>query len=145
MPRVFEVDDVVALLEAGTNVVTTRGEMFGGGHRLDEQDRARVIDACKRGRSSIYATGSSPGFITETLPFALLSLQRHVESLEIDEFADVSRRDSPHMLFRQMGFGQPLAEFDPNRAAYLLGEFRPSLAALAAAAGLEVEDVDRPR
>ena len=31
MPRVLDLDDVVALLEAGTNVVTTRGELFGGG------------------------------------------------------------------------------------------------------------------
>ena len=37
------------------------------------------LDACARGGSSIYATGSSPGFITETLPLALLSLQRHVD------------------------------------------------------------------
>jgi 2,4-diaminopentanoate dehydrogenase len=139
MPRVFDVDDVVALLESGANIVTTRGEMFGAGQRLGEQDRARVIAACERGRSSIYATGSSPGFITETLPFALLSLQRHVESVEIDEFANVSQRDSPHMIFRQMGFGQPLAEFDPNRAAYLLSEFRPSLEALADAAGLAID------
>ena len=73
MPRVFDIDDVVALLESGTNIVTTRGELFGGGHRLGDDGRARVLDACARGSSSIYATGSSPGFITDALPFALLS------------------------------------------------------------------------
>ena len=61
----------------------------------------------RAGRSSIYATGSSPGFITDALPFALLSLQRRVDSIEIDEFANLSQRDSPHMLFEQMGFGRP--------------------------------------
>ena len=30
--------------------------------------RARVLDACARGNASIYATGSSPGFITDALP-----------------------------------------------------------------------------
>ena len=84
MPRVFDLDDVVALLESGTNIVTTRGELFGGGHRLGDEGAARVLDACARGGSSIYATGSSPGFITDALPFALLSLQRRVESVEID-------------------------------------------------------------
>ena len=140
MPRAFDLDDVVALLAAGTNVVTTRGELFGAGHRLGADARARIVEACTRGRASIYATGSSPGFVTETLPYALLSLQRNVESIEIDEFANLSQRDSPHLLFEQMGFGKPLDSYDPQRAAYLVGEFSPSLALLADAAGRPVAE-----
>jgi 4-hydroxy-tetrahydrodipicolinate reductase len=142
MPRALELDDVVAFLEAGTNVVTTRGEFFDGGAPLDEQDRARVVDACTRGRTSVYSTGSSPGFITDALPFALLSLQRHVESVEIDEFANMSRRDSPHMLFDLMGFGRPMASYTPRRASYLLAEFQPALHVMAGAAGLAVDAWD---
>ena len=126
-------------LESGTNVVTTRGEFFDGGSRLDDDARARVLDACARGGASVYSTGSSPGFVTDALPFALLSLQRHVESVEIDEFANLSRRDSPHLLFEQMGFGKALDTFDPRRSAYLLGEFQPALGVLAAAAGRPVD------
>jgi 4-hydroxy-tetrahydrodipicolinate reductase len=139
MPRIFEIDDVVALLEAGTNIVTTRGEIFGGGHRLGDAGRARVVDACARGGASIYATGSSPGFITDALPFALLSLQRRVELVEIEEFANLSRRDSPHMLFEQMKFGHPVDSFDPKRASYLLGEFEGPLGLLAEAAARPVD------
>ena len=139
MPRVFEIDDVVALLEAGTNIVTTRGEMFASGHRLGDAGRARVLDACARGGTSIYATGSSPGFISDALPFALLSLQRRVESVEIEEFANMSRRNSPHMLFEQMKFGQPVDSFDPKRAGYLLGEFEGPLGLLAEAAARPVD------
>jgi 2,4-diaminopentanoate dehydrogenase len=140
MPRVFDIDDVVGLLEAGTNIVTTRGELFAGGERLSPEARARVVDACARGNSSIYATGSSPGFITDALPLALLSLQRHVALIEIDEFANLSRRDSPHMLFEQMKFGTPVASFDTSRAGYLLGEFSPALGMLANAAGRPVDE-----
>ena len=140
MPRALDVDDVVALLAAGTNVVTTRGELFGGGARLGEAARARVIEACTRGRSSIYATGSSPGFITDALPFALLSMQRHVDAIVIDEFANLSRRDSPHLLFELMGFGRSLESYDPRRSSYLLGEFAPALAELAAAADQPVDE-----
>jgi 4-hydroxy-tetrahydrodipicolinate reductase len=140
MPRALEIEHVVALLEAGTNVVTTRGELFGGGHNLGDELRARVVAACTRGNSSIYATGSSPGFITETFPFALLSMQRHVESIEIDEFADMSQRDSPHLLFELMGFGRALDSYNPGRAAYLVGEFSPSLALLADAARRPVDE-----
>jgi 2,4-diaminopentanoate dehydrogenase len=140
MPRLFDLDEVVTLLESGANVVTTRGELFGGGHRLGAEDRQRVLDACARGGSSVYATGSSPGFITEVIPFALLSLQRRAESIEIEEFADLSRRDSPHMLFEQMGFGRPVESYNAKRASFLLGEFRPSLELIADAAGWTIDE-----
>ncbi|HEY4397666.1 MAG TPA: dihydrodipicolinate reductase, partial [Acidimicrobiia bacterium] len=123
MPMLMDLDHVVELLETGTNVVTTRGELFAGGRRLGEEERARVVEACAHGESSIYATGSSPGFITDALPFALLSLQRRVELVEIEEFANLSRRDSPDLLFELMGFGRPPASFDSRRSSYLLGEF----------------------
>ena len=139
MPRVFDVDDVVDLLEAGTNIVTTRGEVFGGGRRLADEDRKRIVEACLHGRSSIFATGSSPGFISDALPLALLSLSRRVDSVQIDEFANLSRRDSPHLLFQQMGFGAPLESYDQRRAAFLVGEFGPALEELSEAAGHPVD------
>ena len=143
MPRAFEVDDAVALLEQGTNVVTTCDELFDAGRSLPAGDRARVIDACRRGNSSIYSTGSSPGFITDALPYALLSLQRRVDAIEIDEYADLSQRDSPHLLFEIMGFGRTPssrsgAANDP-RAAHLLRAFTPALADLAVAANRPVD------
>ncbi len=141
MARSFDIDDVVALLESGTNVVTTRGEVFDAGRKLAAADRTRILEACRRGSSSIFATGSSPGFITDALPMALLSLSRHVESIQIEEFANLSRRDSPHLLFEQMGFGSPLASFQGDmRATYLLGEFGPPLRALGESAGLTIDE-----
>ena len=140
MPRALDVDDVVVLLAAGTNVVTTRGELIANGQALGAEDRARIVDACARGGTSIYSTGSSPGFITDALPFALLSMQRAVESVAIEEFANLSRRDSPDLLFNLMGFGQPVESYDSRRAQYLLGEFSPALGVLAAAAGRPVDE-----
>jgi 4-hydroxy-tetrahydrodipicolinate reductase len=140
MPRAADLDDVVAMLESGTNVVTTCGEFGDGGRPLGEEQRERVLAACARGNTSVYATGSSPGFITEVLPYALLLLQRRVESLEIEEFANLSQRDSPHLLFEQMGFGKPTASYDAKRSSYLLGAFAPSLGRLASAAGRPVDE-----
>jgi 4-hydroxy-tetrahydrodipicolinate reductase len=137
MPRAADLDDVVPLLEAGTNVVTTCGEISDAG--LVGESRARVLAACERGSSSLYATGSSPGFITDALPFALLSLQRRVDAIEIEEFADLSQRDSPHMLFELMGFGRPMASHDVRSAAYLQAAFAPALGVLAAAADRPVD------
>jgi 4-hydroxy-tetrahydrodipicolinate reductase len=135
------VDDAVEILEAGTNIVTICTDFHAGGVRLGEEGRARVLDACERGNASLYATGSNPGFMTDALPYVLLSMQRRVSSIEIEEFGDVSRRPSPHMLFDQMRFGKPLTEFHAERrAAHLLGEFGPPLGALAEAAGFTVDE-----
>jgi len=140
MPRSFDVDDVAALLASGTNVVTTLSQLFDGGSALPATDRERIEQACARGGTSAFATGSSPGFISETIPMALLSIQRRVDAVVIQEFADLSQRDSPDLLFNIMGFRADPASFDPNRSAHLLASFSPSLRTIGRAAGREIDD-----
>jgi hypothetical protein len=135
------VEDVVALLGSGTNVVTTCTDLFAGGARLSDKNRARVLEACREGNSSVWASGSDPGFITETLPMALLSIQRRVDLIEIEEFGDLSRRPSAHMVMEQMRFGKPLSEFDPDRRKnHLSGEYQPPLSVLADLAGFAIDE-----
>ena len=135
------VDDVVALLGSGTNIVTTCSDLFARGVRLSDANRARVLEACQKGSASVWASGSDPGFITETLPMALLSVQRRVDLIEIEEFGDLSRRPSAHMVMEQMRFGKPLAEFDPERRKnHLFGEYQPPLSVLADVAGFEIDE-----
>ena len=93
------------------------------------------------GNASVWASGSDPGFITETLPMALLSVQRHVDLIEIEEFGDLSHRPSPHMVMEQMRFGKPLTEFDPDRRKnHLFGEYQPPLTVLADIAGFAIDE-----
>ncbi|HMF81667.1 MAG TPA: dihydrodipicolinate reductase [Acidimicrobiia bacterium] len=135
------VDDIVALLEKGTNIVTTCTDLFARGARLTDENRARVLGAGERGSASVWASGSDPGFITETLPMALLSVQRRVDLIEIEEFGDLSRRPSANMVLEQMRFGKPLAEFDPERRKnHLFGEYQPPLTVLADLAGFTVDE-----
>jgi hypothetical protein len=135
------VADVVALLESGTNIATTCSDLFARGARLSAQNRVRVMRACEQGGASVWATGSDPGFITETLPLALLSVQRRVDLVELEEFGDVSRRPSPNMVMEQMRFGKPLAEFDPERRKrHLFGEYQPALGVLAEYAGFAIDE-----
>jgi 4-hydroxy-tetrahydrodipicolinate reductase len=140
MPRQCDVDDVCRLLESGANIVTTRGE-FHHPASLDDATRDRVEAACARGATSIHSTGSSPGFVTEALPIVLLSLQRSLDSVTIDEFADLSTRDSPDLLFTIMGFGKAPEKFDARRWAHGAAAFGPSLRALADAIGAPLDDV----
>lgn len=126
MPRTCDIDTVCRLLAGGSNIVTTRGE-FHRAESLDPAVRERVEAACERGGTSIHSTGSSPGFITEAVPLLLTSIQRRFEGMAINEFADLSQRDSPGLLFDVMGFGRPPAEFDEARLSHGRVSFGPSL------------------
>ncbi len=141
MQQGANIDDTCRILEAGTNIVTTRVE-FHNPPTLDPAVRERIEAACKRGNSSIHSTGSSPGFVTEALPIPLLSLQRHLDELIIDEFADLTQRDSPDLLFNVMGYGKAPSEFGAQRLAHVKEGFAHSLSMLADAIGAPLESID---
>ncbi|MFG1924522.1 dihydrodipicolinate reductase [Cryptosporangium sp. NPDC048952] len=140
-PLACDFDDVCAVLGSGANVVSTRGE-FHRPASLEPGVRARIEEACARGGTSIHSTGSSPGFITEALPLVVTSIQRRLDGLLIDEFADLSRRDSPALLFDVMGFGKPPAGFGDRRLVALRNAFGPSLEVLADALGMPLDSVE---
>ena len=112
----------------GTNVVTTRGEFFDRGGRLPDDPPAggnAVRTACERGRVSIYSTGSSPGFVTDALPFlVLLSLERHVDRGRDRRVRRTCRSASPAPPLRADGV-RPADRTTVIRvpAVYLLEEF----------------------
>jgi hypothetical protein len=141
MPQTCDFDDVCRILESGANIVTTRGE-FHRPASMDPTVRARVDDACARGGTSIHSTGSSPGFISEALPLVLLSMERSLERLQIDEFADMSSRNSPELLFQIMSFGRDPETFDVRRFGHIAQAFGPSLSGLADAVGLPIDSIE---
>jgi 4-hydroxy-tetrahydrodipicolinate reductase len=141
MPLVCDLDDVCRLLAGGVNVVTTRGEFHHPGS-MDPPSRQRVEQATAAGGTSIHSTGSSPGFITEAVPLVLTSIQRRLANLTINEYADLSRRDSPELLFDVMGFGRAPSAFDERRLTHAKISFGPSLRLVADALGVPLDDVE---
>ncbi|TDC57417.1 dihydrodipicolinate reductase [Actinomadura sp. KC345] len=141
MPQSCDFDTVCRLLESGANVVTTRGEFHHPGS-LDPDVRKRIEAACERGGTSVHSTGSSPGFITEAVPLVLTSIQRRLDRLTIHEFADLSRRESPALLFDIMGFGNAPAEMDEGRLAHGRASFGPSLRSLAEALSMPLDSLE---
>jgi hypothetical protein len=122
-------------------VVTTCGEFHHPGS-MDKVTRARVEAACERGATSVHSTGISPGFITEAMPIVLTSIQRRLDLLQIEEFADVSSRNSPEMLFNLMGFGKDVASFDQGRWAHGASSFGPSLKLIGESIGMPLDSVE---
>ena len=136
-----DADSICALLESGANVVSTRSE-FHRPASLDPEFRICLEEACVSGKSTLFSTGSSPGFITEALPFALLSMQRRLDRLLIEEFADMSSRNSPEMIFDLMGFGRDPSHFDPRGVeAHGGSSFAGSLGVVADALRLPLDEV----
>jgi 2,4-diaminopentanoate dehydrogenase len=141
MPLYCNFDEVCRLLGSGANIVTTRGE-FHNPASMDPAVRARVEEACRQGNSSIHSTGCSPGFVTEALPLVLATLERRLDHISINEYADCSSRDSAEMLFSIMGFGEkPGRDLQP-RLDYLREAFGPSLEVTAAALGLPCDKLE---
>jgi len=137
-----DADALCRLLENGSNVVSTRSE-FHNPDRLDPELRRRIETACVQGGSSLHSTGSSPGFITEALPLVLTSLQRRLDHLLIEEFADMSSRNSPELIFDLMGFGRDPDTFDPRGVeAHGGASFAGSLDVLAEALSLPLDAVE---
>lgn len=141
MPPALNLDELCRLLAAGINVVTTCGT-FHHPPSMDPEIRARVKTACELGGTSVHSTGSSPGFISEAVPLVLTSIQRRLNALRIDEYADLSQRNSPELLFGLMGFGRPIGPFEQFRADYLRSSFGPSLRLVADAIGLPLDSVE---
>lgn len=138
MPESSDVDDVCRLLESGANIVTTRAEFFNPA-KMQRELRERVEAACRNGASSIHATGSSPGFITEALPIVLTSLSRRLDLLMIDEFANCIDGCSEEMLLNIMGFGETPEVFARRQHAERDRVFEDSLSILGDAIGMPVE------
>ncbi|MEU6644439.1 hypothetical protein ABZ863_18045 [Saccharomonospora sp. NPDC046836] len=141
MPIACDVDDVCRLLSSGANIVTTRGD-FHHPASMKPEIRLRVDAACHDGGTSIHSTGSSPGFITEALPITLTSIQRRLTSLTIHEYADMSRRDSPGMLFDVMGIGRAPTTFTDRQLTHARTSFGPSLRLLAESLGLPLDSIE---
>ncbi|WP_327725398.1 dihydrodipicolinate reductase [Streptomyces europaeiscabiei] len=124
-PEGVRIDELCRLLASGANIVTVLTASD-----LPPDVRRRIEAACDLGRTSLYATGSSPGWITEVLPLAVTALQRRLDHLTIEEFADMSTRDSPELLSQMFG-GDPAAMDLTHLTARLKEGFGSSLRQLA--------------
>lgn len=140
MPNQADVTDMCRLLEAGINIATA---CVGFNHRdsIPLADRTRLETACATGNSSVYSTGSSPGWITELVPLALLNIQRRLDRFIITDYADMASRNSPDMLVNRLGFGTDPATRATDKPLGTATSTPPTFRALAEAIGLPLDDV----
>ncbi|WP_019930460.1 dihydrodipicolinate reductase [Nocardia sp. BMG111209] len=136
-PMWFDVDELVRILSSGANVVATAA--FITGHNLGA-DRERIQQACLVGGSTIFGSGSSPGY-AELLAIVSANACDRVDRVTIAESADTTFYDSPETE-KPVGFGRPIG--DPGlqeAAAKGTVVFAEAVRLLADALGTELDDV----
>jgi hypothetical protein len=97
------VDELVRILAAGVNVVTTAAFITGGNLG---GERERLVTACASGGSSLFGTGVSPGF-AELVAGTIAGICSRVDKVVVAETADTTFYDSPDTE-RAAGFGHPI-------------------------------------
>jgi len=136
-PMWSDVDELVRILEAGVNVVSTAAFINGRGLG---SDRDRLVDACARGGSSMFGTGISPGFV-ELIGIAVANICDRIDKITIDEGSDTTLYDSPDTE-RPAGFGRAIDDPElPGMAARGTAVFGEAVAMVADAIGVELDDI----
>ena len=136
-PMWQSIDELVRILGAGVNVVTTAA--FINGRRLGP-DRKRLLEACERGGSSLFGTGISPGF-AELLAIVVAGICDRIDKVTVSEQAHTAGYDSPDTE-KPAGFGRPIDDPDlPAMTAAGTAVFGEAVAMVADALGVELDDV----
>ncbi len=136
------VADMVRFLEAGTNVVTSSLNQLVYPPTAPDDLRQPLADACQRGGTAFFNNGADPGFGSDLVPAALLSLVGRVDAVRIQEIVNYAYYDQPDVMRHVFGFGQPLDYDAPlfNGGA-LTAYWGGVVTQLARLVGAEVEEI----
>src|SRR5262249_25804211 len=135
-------DDLCRLLESGKNVVPPSIVPLVSPPAANPDIVARLEAACRKGGTSCFTSGIDPGFANDALPILLLSACERVDSVRVMEILDYATYDQPTVLFDTMGFAKPRDHTPLTLAAdNLTLAWGPVLHAIAAALGVEIEDI----
>jgi hypothetical protein len=130
-------DEVVRILEAGVNVVSTAAFIDGSALGADGE---RIAAACAAGGASMFGTGISPGFV-ELMGIATANICERIDKLTIDEASDTTLYDSPATEL-PCGFGRPIDDPElPGMAAQGTAVFGEAVALVADALNIELDEI----
>jgi hypothetical protein len=136
-PMWSNVDELVRVLSAGVNVVSTAAFVNGNGLGAD---RDRVVDACARGGSSMFGTGISPGLV-DLMALVAATMCDRVDKITVNEGSDTTLYDSPATEI-PCGFARPIDDPElPGMAAQGTAVFGEAVAMMADALGVELDEI----
>jgi len=136
------VDDMVRILEAGKNVVSTSVVPLIYPPAAERSLVEKLEAACIRGKTSCFTSGIDPGFANDALPITLLGACERVDTVRVMEILNYDTYDQAQVLFDTMGFAKPM---DHTPLILIPGVLTIAWGAvvrvIAAALGVEVEEI----
>ncbi|SFO56641.1 MULTISPECIES: hypothetical protein [Actinomadura] len=142
--RLFDaLGDIQKILASGSNVVASSPvPLIYPWGVLPDRMIEPVEDACRAGRTSLFATGVDPGWVNDLLPFAIASTCQRVEQVRCSEIADYATYDGGPVMFDFMGFGRPPGDLPKMfKPGMLAASWGVSLRMLARGFGFELDDI----
>ncbi len=99
-PLLPNVDEVMALLRSGKNVISPLGWFYPS-----ESEAAPLEAAAREGNVTLHGAGIGPGAATELFPLLLSVMSTGITHVRAEEFSDLRTYGAPDVLRHVMGFG----------------------------------------
>jgi hypothetical protein len=136
------VDDIVRILRAGKNVVSSSLVSLVHPAHLGPAVQDKLEDACRQGGSSLFFSGVDPGFANDVLPLTLSGLCERWTQIRIREIVNYATYDQPEVVLGTMGFGKAMDELPILlRPGTLCVAWGGTIRLLAAGLGLELGEI----
>lgn len=133
-----DTDHVVRILESGANIVTSLYQLTGRGY--GDADHERIVAAAERGKASLYASGTYPGYVG-TVALAVTGVSSQIERITMLESVDLRAYENEPM-YRAMGIDRDPT--DPEAATLIeaaCGSFRDQVAVMASALAVDLDEI----
>ena len=135
-------DLLCEFLASGKNVIATAPNALVYAPSLGSAVTARLEAACRKGRTSFYYAGVSPGFVPDRLVLNLTAVSTRIDSISVQEIMNYGAYDDREMLFGFYGFGSRPTAFDQRPLLAAFGRsLGGSVATVAAGLALDLEDI----
>jgi 2,4-diaminopentanoate dehydrogenase len=139
--RQGDLDDLLALLRSGKNVVNLWWPSLVNPAAQDPHVHEQLTEACIVGSSSFVTVGMDPGYGTASLALSALQLSREVETVRMIQFMDNSKWEGDGIdLFYGFGKDDP-AESHMAQPGVTTSMHLTTLHLLADAIGVTLDDI----
>lgn len=136
-------NDILALLEAGKNVVTPLPYHYLPARGADIE--ARFKAAAAKGRSTLHGSGITPGFFNERLAMLMTGLSNDVTHIRFQEFFNVEPLGGALQTLQLFGFGASKEAAEQNVAVAMMAEnyLRQPILFAADKLGVAIDRIER--
>nr|AMT81339.1 hypothetical protein [Sphingobium baderi] len=134
-------DEIIRLLESGINVISVHAYQYP--RSRGQEFHQKFEDACKRGDTTFYSSGTNPGFLYERLAALATGVTNDIQYIKLQEFLRMENH-APESLV-PVGFSTTLADMENNNIAAVFASRYISMALhfLADKLGMPIDRIEQ--